>query len=153
MSQKEMLENQVLEEILRERATFYLSKNKELDFWITIDPLFVKNKKFADIIRNSRFYKQQEKLIKSDTGHTFYSSLITTDKEFITWLKLRLGDFENINEINSELSKDAISDGIYGIIDLLNEKVSPLSFNKNYLNLEIITKKYKKALDIYYSNL
>ena len=43
MSQKDMLQNQVLEEILRERATYYISKKKTLDFWITISADFLEN--------------------------------------------------------------------------------------------------------------
>lgn len=34
MSQKDFLENQVIEEILRERANYYTSKDKIKDFWI-----------------------------------------------------------------------------------------------------------------------
>ena len=41
MSQKSLLENQVVEEILRERANYYISKKKPLDFWITISPNFL----------------------------------------------------------------------------------------------------------------
>jgi len=41
MSQIDMLENQVLEEILRERANYYFSKNKNIDFWLLISPNFL----------------------------------------------------------------------------------------------------------------
>ena len=43
MSQKDMLQNQVLEEILRERATYYISKKRTLDFWITISSDFLED--------------------------------------------------------------------------------------------------------------
>ena len=44
MSQIDMLENQVLEEILRERANYYLSKNKNIDFWL-LNKFFFDSKK------------------------------------------------------------------------------------------------------------
>ena len=41
MSQKALLENQVIEEILRERATYYSLTKKNNDFWLLISPKFI----------------------------------------------------------------------------------------------------------------
>jgi hypothetical protein len=43
MSQSDFMQNQVLEEVLRERATYYNEKKKSLDFWVLISPNFIKN--------------------------------------------------------------------------------------------------------------
>jgi hypothetical protein len=48
MSQKDLLQNQVLEEVLREKASYYNARKKNPDFWILIDPSFLyeKNRKY-----------------------------------------------------------------------------------------------------------
>ena len=144
MSQIDMLENQVLEEILRERANYYYSKNKNIDFWLSISPSFLEENNLSNKIKKTNFYTQQKKNIYSGFNKEFYSSIISTDKEFINWLQLRLGYFENINE---SIEKTFVSDGIFGFIDIdSNQKssLSPLKSKSNQLNPEIITKKYKK---------
>lgn len=40
MSQKDLLQNQVIEEILREKASHYNARKKNPDFWILINPFF-----------------------------------------------------------------------------------------------------------------
>ena len=61
MSQKQMLKNEVLEEILRERTSYYFSKNKKIDFWILISPTFLNFFNFYEKIKKTNFYNQQEK--------------------------------------------------------------------------------------------
>ena len=153
MSQKEMLQNQVLEEIVRERANYYISKKKPLDFWITISPNFLEGKEYEKI-KETNFYNQQKKDISykiEKKEENFYGALISLDAEFINWIKLRLGYFENIDE---EIKKGTyISDGIHGVLSWKKEeKISPLKSRKNYLHPDIVVKNYKKALEIYYSN-
>ena len=41
ISQIDLFKNQVLEEVLRERANFYISQNKKQDFWILTFPNFI----------------------------------------------------------------------------------------------------------------
>lgn len=111
MSQKEMFQNQVLEEILRERSTYYSSQGKPHDFWILLSPNFLLP--FLKKIELSSFYNQQkENIFRSES--TYFAVLLTTNKDFIDWLKLRIGDFENISSINPD--RKSISDGIYGEI-------------------------------------
>jgi hypothetical protein len=156
MSQKEMIQNQVLEEILRERANYYFSKQKSLDFWVTLSPLFLDNLNLHQKILKTNFYKQQKSSISSTSSTSdlnFYASLISLDKDFINWIQLRLGYFEDIsNQSNEKNRTNYISDGIYGSFQLNElDQVSPLESNDNFINPEIILNKYKKILDISYS--
>ena len=168
MSQKEMLQNQVLEEILRERANYYLSKGKPIDFWISISPDFLKNNEMKDIIRKSNFYSQQQQniLSESNLNKEFYSALISLDREFLNWIKLRLGYFENIQEIKQyKTNFNYVSDGIFGSFSLslqLNSNSdsnlqtlpnNPLSSNSNFIHPDLLLNKYKKSLNLYYSFL
>jgi hypothetical protein len=41
MSQKDFLQNQVIEEILREKSSYYMVQNKVPDYWILISPKFL----------------------------------------------------------------------------------------------------------------
>jgi hypothetical protein len=156
MSQIDMLQNQVLEEIVRERANYYLSKNRKFDFWILLAPEFMNKKIMKEKISFTNFYKQHENEILDSSNSKFYSSLITSDKDFIKWIKLRLGYFEDINEIGKNKKTDSISyisDGLYGEIilnDRDSEKESPLDYNKNFLHPEIISNKFKKSIEVYY---
>jgi hypothetical protein len=156
MSQKDMLQNQVLEEILRERATYYISKKRTLDFWITISSEFLEDDKLKKKIKLTNFYNQQKDKINykfQNKESDFYATLISTDQEFLRWIKLRLGYFENIDEeIKMEEKRNYVSDGVSGVLIWENEKLSPLKSRKNYLHPDIIVNNYKKALEVYYSN-
>ena len=73
-----------IEEILKERIRNYKENNKEIDFWLLKNPSFLQTTQFADL-------KAQ---IPSPPG-----AILSTDKKFITFLKLRLefvavGEFE-----------------------------------------------------------
>jgi hypothetical protein len=93
MSQKDLVQNQVLEEILRERTNYYVSKNKTTDFWTLMSPTFIKELGIDKKIIATNFYLQHEEEITSGTNHAFYASLISLDKEFINWIQLRLREF------------------------------------------------------------
>jgi len=149
MSQIDMLENQVLEEILRERANYYFSKNKNIDFWLLISPNFLKLNNLSENIKQTNFYKQQKLKISSENQKDYYSCIVSLDKEFILWLQLRLGYFETIN---SEINEKFVSDGVYGFFDYIdnsNSLISPLKNNFKQLNPSILIKKYKKTLQLY----
>jgi hypothetical protein len=119
MSQKDMLKGEALEEILRERTTFYISKLRLPDFWISTSPKFLE--KYNDIIKKSTFYNQNIDSIKSkNLEHDDYCVFITSNKDFFEWIKLRLGYFENID---SDLKITKIrSNGIYGKINKITRK-------------------------------
>lgn len=82
-----------LEEILRERVQNYTKKGKRLNFWIVPNPGFLKNPIFLDL---------DKKVPKNSVA------IVSTEKTFITWLKLRLnnvaiGNFDSYKEKISPL--------------------------------------------------
>ena len=73
-----------IEEILKERMRNYKENNKEIDFWLLKNPSFLQTMQFVDL----------KSKIPSPPA-----AVISTDKKFITFLKLRLefvavGEFE-----------------------------------------------------------
>jgi len=141
MSQKELFSNQVIEEILRERTNYYLSKQKNKDFWLLISPKFIQNKDFSTKIKLTNFYEQQLKIIKPfNDENEFYVSLITTNLDFIKWIKLRLGYFEDLDS-NEILRKDLKSDGVCGLLS--NNEQNILKHSPNYLHPDILISQYK----------
>ena len=86
-SEKFLTVEEPLEEILKERIRNYKENNKEIDFWLLKNPSFLKSSKFVDLSPK----------IPSPSA-----AVISTDKKFITFLKLRLefvavGEFESPN--------------------------------------------------------
>ena len=83
-SEKFLTVEEPLEEILKERIRNYKENNKEIDFWLLKNPSFLHNTQFVDI----------KAKIPSPPA-----AVLSTDKKFITFLKLRLefvavGEFE-----------------------------------------------------------
>ena len=83
-SEKFLTVEEPIEEILKERMRNYKENNKEIDFWLLKNPSFLQTTKFADL--------------KSKIP-TPSAAILSTDKKFITFLKLRLefvavGEFE-----------------------------------------------------------
>jgi len=83
-SEKFLTVEEPLEEILKERMRNYKENNKEIDFWLLKNPSFIQTTQFADLKAN----------IPSTPA-----AVLSTDKKFITFLKLRLefvavGEFE-----------------------------------------------------------
>ena len=73
-----------IEEILKERMRNYKENNKQIDFWLLKNPSFLKTNQFVDL----------KTKIPSPPA-----AILSTDKKFITFLKLRLefvavGEFE-----------------------------------------------------------
>nr|YP_009391359.1 hypothetical protein [Platysiphonia delicata]ARW59503.1 hypothetical protein [Platysiphonia delicata] len=75
-SENFLLNEEPLEEILRERIEYYRNVNKSIDFWFVINP---------DFINSTNFRENQFKLPHS------YAAIISLDQYFIKWLKLRMG--------------------------------------------------------------
>ncbi|MDB9528990.1 DUF2488 family protein [Oscillatoria sp. CS-180] len=74
-SQKFLLEEEPLEEVLRERQRHYQSQEKAIDFWLIKQPAFLESDGFGDLKRRC---PQPA------------AAVISTDKTLITWLKLRM---------------------------------------------------------------
>lgn len=149
LSQKSMLKNQVLEEMLRERSNYYFSKSRPLDFWILISPTFLSF--FSQKIQQSSFFAQNKEEILSNDKLPFYSLIISSNSDFIQWIKLRLGYFTNLNDSFSETEKIYTTDGISGIIDTnLLDSSTFLSLN-HFLHPDLLSQKYKQIFETYYS--
>ena len=83
-SEKFLTVEEPLEEVLKERERNYKENKKEIDFWLLKNPSFLQTTQFADLRSN----------IPSPPA-----AVLSTDKKFITFLKLRLefvavGEFE-----------------------------------------------------------
>lgn len=83
-SQRFLLEEEPFDEVLKERDRHYQSQEKEIDFWLIKQPAFLAAPELADV----RAKCPQPA-----------AAVVSTDKTFVTWLKLRLeyvaiGEFE-----------------------------------------------------------
>ncbi len=83
-SEKFLTVEEPLEEILKERERNYQENKKEIDFWLLKNPSFLKTTQFVDL--------------RAKIPHP-PAAVLSTDKKFITFLKLRLefvavGEFE-----------------------------------------------------------
>nr|YP_010851142.1 hypothetical protein Ycf54 [Aphanocladia delicatula]WGH14229.1 hypothetical protein Ycf54 [Aphanocladia delicatula] len=74
-SQSFFLDQEPIEEILRERTQYYSSCNKDIDFWFVLNPYFLKSLDY-DV---NHYNKNQS-----------FAAIVSLDKQFIQWLKLRL---------------------------------------------------------------
>lgn len=74
-SQRFLIEEEPLEEVLRERTRYYQEQEKELDFWLVNQPAFLEAPEMADV---------KAKCPQPATA------IISTNPNFIVWLKLRL---------------------------------------------------------------
>lgn len=78
LATKEFLfEIEPVEEVLRERAHYYSSKNKQVDFWILPSPEFL-----------NIYSSELKELIKGNSKENLVA-IVSTDVDFIYWLKLR----------------------------------------------------------------
>nr|YP_009393843.1 hypothetical protein [Polysiphonia sertularioides]ARW62405.1 hypothetical protein [Polysiphonia sertularioides] len=74
-SQSFLFNQEPIEEILRERTNYYKNSNKEIDFW------FVLNSSFSDDLKKSMKLNIPDKPL---------AAIVSLDKQFIQWLKLRI---------------------------------------------------------------
>ena len=74
-SRKFILEEEPIEEVLRERTRHYREQEKEIDFWLVQQPAFLEAPEMASI--------------KAKCPQPAVA-IVSTNQSFITWLKLRL---------------------------------------------------------------
>ena len=74
-SQRFLVQEEPLEEVLKERTRHYHEQEKEIDFWLVKQPAFLEAPEMAE---NKAECPQPA------------AAIISTNPEFITWLKLRL---------------------------------------------------------------
>ena len=60
MTQKNLLKNQVLEELLREKSNNYQINKQQRDFWIVNSPNFLEQLNLIEKVKNSNFYKNNK---------------------------------------------------------------------------------------------
>ncbi|MDJ0634604.1 MAG: DUF2488 family protein [Xenococcaceae cyanobacterium MO_188.B29] len=87
-SQKFLLEEEPFNEVLKERVRNYKEQEKEIDFWLVKQPAFLEAPEFTEI---------KAKCPQPSVA------VISTNAQFITWLKLRLeyviaGEFQAPSE-------------------------------------------------------
>ena len=76
-SKQFLITEEPLEEVLRERIQYYRRSKKRIDFWLLPEPKFLEAKNFKHI--KNKFPKDS-------------LAIVSTNKIFITWLKLRLNN-------------------------------------------------------------
>lgn len=74
-SQRFLLEEEPIEEVLKERTRDYHEKEKEIDFWLVKQPAFLEASQMQEI--------------KHQCPQPA-AAIVSTNPQFITWLKLRL---------------------------------------------------------------
>lgn len=74
-SQAFLMEQEPLEEVLRERTRYYREQEKAIDFWLVQQPAFLEAPEMAEV--------------KAKCPQPAVA-VISTNQSFITWLKLRL---------------------------------------------------------------
>jgi hypothetical protein len=76
-SKQFLVTDEPMEEVLRERIQYYRKAKKRIDFWLLPTPKFLESKNYRKIIT---------KLPNNSLA------IVSTNKVFITWLKLRLNN-------------------------------------------------------------
>lgn len=144
MSQNDFFENQVFEEILRERANYYFSKNKSIDFWISLQPKFLDEILLTSTFLESDFWNRL-KSFQNEKKIT-YACLISPNKEFINWVQLRIGYFEKMfSEQKSLKEKKTYSDGLYVEIDNLSKNF--LESQTSFVEKKILLTQYSSIVN------
>jgi len=87
-SKQFLFNEEPLEEMLRERAENYIKNQKNLNFWILPNPTFLNLPEYENV--RKKLPPNNENIV----------GIISTNKSFITWLKLRLN-----NVLVGEISK------------------------------------------------
>lgn len=91
-SQQFLIQEEPTDEVLKERTRYYHEQEKEIDFWLVKQPAFLEAPEMAHIKANCPKPA---------------AAIISTNSQFITWLKLRLeyvvtGEFQAPSETISD---------------------------------------------------
>lgn len=92
-SQKFLTVDEPLAEVIKERTRYYQEQEKEIDFWLVINPAFVNTPAMQSI--------------KTQCPQPS-AAVISTNKQFVSWLKLRL-EFVITGEFTAASVGEAIS--------------------------------------------
>ncbi|MBM0740787.1 DUF2488 family protein [Phormidium sp. CLA17] len=88
LASRNFLDGEALDEVLKERTRYYQEQEKEIDFWLVHQPAFLESPDMATL--------------KNQCPQPA-SAVISTNPQFINWLKLRLefvitGEFQAPSE-------------------------------------------------------
>lgn len=88
LASQSFLAAEPLDEVLNERTRYYQEQEKEIDFWLVPQPAFLEAPELAKV--------------KAKCPHPA-TAIVSTNPQFITWLKLRLefvltGEFQAPSE-------------------------------------------------------
>lgn len=97
-SQRFLLEEEPFEEVLKERTRNYREQEKEIDFWLVKQPAFLE--------------APEMKEIKAKCPQPAVA-VISTNSQFITWLKLRL---EYVITGEFQAPSDTIPDALASLV-------------------------------------
>jgi Protein of unknown function (DUF2488) len=97
-SQHFLVEEEPIAEVLKERIRHYHEQEKEIDFWLVKQPAFLEAPQMAEI--------------KAKCPRPA-AAIISTNSQFITWLKLRL---EYVITGEFQASSEGISDPLASLI-------------------------------------
>nr|YP_010338024.1 hypothetical protein MW591_pgp006 [Timspurckia oligopyrenoides]UNJ17609.1 hypothetical protein [Timspurckia oligopyrenoides] len=89
-SKKFLLEEEPIEEVLRERTNYYAMIGKPIDFWLVVNPDFL-----------NQLNLPASHPIASNSS---MAAIISTNPVFINWIKLRV-TYVFTGELNSDLFK------------------------------------------------
>lgn len=98
-SDRFMLQEEPTHEILTERHRNYRENEKEVDFWLIQQPAFLERSDLASV--NAQVPKPA-------------AAIVSTNKSFITWLKLRL-EFVITGEFNSDEPIERVTASLAGV--------------------------------------
>lgn len=150
MTQQDFTENQVIEEILRERMYYYINRKDQVDFWVIMSPLFLSSGNLPDKLIKTNFYTQKQKDLE-ENKKIYTAVVMTPDYNYICWLKLRLGYFEDING-DQTINESFKSDGLCGILEETDPGfLTPFETIPNELHPNVVFKKFQRALITYYN--
>lgn len=155
-TQTDLLKNETLEEIFRERTNQKVSQQKNPDFWAVNLEDLSKFKELQNKFSQTYYYKSKNinKFDKNNSDN-YYVAFITNDKIFHDWLELRIGYFESLDEREFVSNQTYKSNGVkvsFEIGDIIFDKLIKIKNNiidpsiiKNCLN--IIDDSYLKLIN------
>jgi hypothetical protein len=99
-SQTFLIDEEPLDEVLKERTRYYQEQEKPIDFWLVRQPAFLEAPEMAAV---------------KATCPQPAAAVISTNQSFITWLKLRL-EFVVVGEFSAP--SETIPDPLASLVSL-----------------------------------
>jgi len=134
-SQSDLLKNESLEEIFRERTNQKISQGKKPDFWILNSLELLKKLNINNQFKCTNYYSS----INKDNLNNYFTIFLTNDIYAQDWLELRLGYFEDLNLNIKTKSNNYKSNGIKFSFELSSKEFNTiLNLESNIIDPNII---------------